>query len=466
MIKKATAGAVIVFVLTVLPPKRARGEEYMASKILYYAEDKDRIKVFAPTFALQRESLDGWTIKVDGIYNSISGATPTGAPTPITPVAARRTVYSTRPSTPPPPTGGGDGGGDDGGDDDGGDDDKQASERNSFLSVKKSTPASKFSALSAATPSNPPPSGGGGSTPPSSGGTGSSSSTVLPGTPSASAQAGQVPTVDFSDERVGLNIGVSKRIGRHTPGGQLSYSSESDYTSLGLSLQDAVDFNRKNTTLIFGSALTHDMIAPANSTPDQTKDTVDLMLGLTQVLSPSTLLTLNLSVGQVTGFISDPYKVVELNGAITGEKRPDTKDKQIVYLSLDQFIAPLNGTAEISLRHYQDSFGVTAETLTLEWFQKIGDHFILAPLLRYYDQTQADFYAVRFTGNPEFYSSDYRISSFKALGYGVRVIWSPTPRFSMDLGVEQYDQEGSDGITPQVVYPTATAITAGIRIAL
>lgn len=456
MIKKATAGAVIVFALTVLPPKRARGEEYMASKILYYAEDKDRIKVFAPTFALQRESLDGWTIKVDGIYNSISGATPTGAPTPLATPSVRRTVYSSRPSSNPPPSGG---------EDDEDDDTEVESERNSFLSAKKSTPASKFSALSAATPSNPPPSGGG-STPPSSGGAGSSSSTVVPGTSSTSAQAGQVPTVDFSDERVGLNIGVSKRVGRHTPGGLLSYSSESDYTSLGLGLQDAIDFNRKNTTLVFGGALTHDMIAPANGTPDQTKDTVDLLLGLTQVLSPSTLLTVNLSLGQVTGYISDPYKVVEMNGVLKPENRPDTKDKQIVFVSLDQFIAPLNGTAEISLRHYQDSFGVTSETLTLEWFQKLGDHFILAPLVRYYDQTQADFYAVRFTGNPEFYSADYRISSFKALGYGLRLIWSPTPRLSLDVGAEQYDQEGSDGVTPQVVYPTATAITAGIRVAL
>jgi hypothetical protein len=455
MIRKATAVSVIVFALTVLPPKRLRGEEYLASKILYYAEDKDRIKVFAPTFALQRESLDGWTIKVDGIFNSISGATPTGAPTPLATPAVRRTAYYSRPSTPPPPSGGGD-------DED---DQETDTERDSFISAKQSTPAAKFSALSAATPSNPPPSGGG-STPPPAGGTGSSSTTVVPGASASSAQAAQVPTVDFSDERVGLNIGVSKRIGRHTPGGQLSYSSESDYTSLGLSLQDAVDFNRKNTTLVFGGAYTHDMIAPANSTLDQTKDTVDLMLGVTQVLSPSTLLTLNLSVGQVNGFISDPYKVVEMNGVLKGEKRPDSKDKQILYVALDQFIAPLNGTAEISLRHYQDGFGVTAETLTLEWFQKIGEHFILAPLVRYYDQTEADFYAVRFTGNPEFYSSDYRISSFSALGYGLRLIWSPTQRLSLDVGVEQYDQEGSDGVTPQVVYPTATAVTAGIRIAL
>lgn len=456
MINRATGTALIVFALTVLPPRRSKGEEYLSSKVLYYVEDKDRIKVVAPTFALQRESQDGWTIKVDGIYNSISGATPTGAPPTVRATSSvRLPVYSS-----PASTGNGGGGSDDGGDDAG-----EERDTKPLLSSSTSVPAARFSAVSAATPSNPPHSGGG-STPPSSGGNSSTPTAYAPGVSSGTAQASDLPTVDFSDERVGLNIGLSKRIGRHTPGGQVSYSSESDYTSLGLSLQDAVDFNRKNTTLIFGGAYTHDTVSPANDTPQDTKRTVDLMLGVTQVLSPSTLLTLNLTVGQVSGFISDPYKVVELNGVLVPENRPTSKDKQIILVAVDQFIAPLNGTAEISLRHYQDSFGITAETLALEWFQKLGDHFILAPLVRYYDQNKADFYAVRFDGNPEFYSSDYRISAFKALGYGLRLIWSPTSSLSLDIGVEQYDQEGSDGETPQIVYPTATAFTAGMRMLL
>ncbi len=461
MIRKATAGFVIIFVLTVLPPKKAKSEEFIASKLLYYVEDNDRIKVLAPAFLLQRESSDGWTIKVDGIYNSISGATPTGAPIPAVIVQpARTTVSRPKPSstpTPPPPT-----------DDDDGDDDVEE-EDDAFISTKASAPAGTYSAVSAATPPPPPP-----PPPPTTGGSSSSSSgssssprpAATPVPTTGTTQGSKVPTADFSDERVGVSVGVSKRVGRHTPGGLISYSTESDYTSIGLSLQDAIDFNKKNTTLLVGGAYTHDIISPANGVPEDTKRTVDAILGLTQVLSPSTLLTLNVTLGQVNGFISDPYKVVELNGVIRPEKRPDTKDKQIIYIAIEQFIAPLNGSAEISLRHYQDTFGITAETLTLEWFQKMGDHFILAPSIRYYDQTEADFYAVRFTGSPDFYSSDYRVSSFKALGYGLRLIWFPTTRLSLDIGVEQYGQEGKDGVTPQEIYPTATAFTAGVRMAL
>lgn len=255
-------------------------------------------------------------------------------------------------------------------------------------------------------------------------------------------------------------------MGQHTPSGQLSYSQESDYLSTGISLQDAVDFNRKNTTLLFGGAYTHDALTPANNRPSDTKDTIDVLLGVTQVLSPTTLLTANIALGQVTGFISDPYKLVELNGDLTFEKRPESKTKQIVYLGLNQFITPLDASVELGIRHYGDSFGLNAETITLAWYQKMGEHFILSPSFRYYTQTAADFYNVRFSGSPEFYSSDYRISSLTGTSYGLKLIWLPTSQFSMDVGVERYQQKGNDGVTDPEMYPTATMFIIGAHWAL
>lgn len=268
---------------------------------------------------------------------------------------------------------------------------------------------------------------------------------------------------DFSDSRWAFNLGLSKRMGDHTPGGQLSFSQESDYQSTGISLQDAVDFNRKNTTLLFGGAFTHDSLKPANGRPSDTKDTIDAILGITQVVSPTTLFTANISVGQVSGFISDPYKLVELNGVLTYEKRPESKTKQILYLGLNQFVTPLNGSMELGMRHYGDSFGISAETLTLAWYQRLGDRFIVSPSFRYYTQKAADFYDVRFTGSPEFYSSDYRVSAYDAISYGLKLIWMPTPGLTLDAGMERYQQQGSDGMTDPDMYPAATIFIIGAR---
>lgn len=454
MIRRAIAGSAVVVVLLVGTPKKSKADGSLSSKVLYYIEDKDRIKVVAPTVLFQRETPDGWILRVDGIYNSISGATPTGAPAApkIVPAAVSASRYS-------PPSGDGDDDGEENEEEEA-DDDKAGGETVKAPQTGITSPAKPGLKLNAVTGATSPP-----SPPPSSGGSSSGSSSKPAAVPAqvSGSSSSEIPLVHFSDERVGFNLGVARRRGRHTPGAQLSYSSETDYISTGFSIQDVIDFNKRNTSLMVGGAYTHDTIQPVNDTPEDSKRTVDLILGLTQVLSPTTLFTLNMSIGQTSGLLSDPYKVVELNGRLVPEVRPDSKDKQVFFVALNQFITPLNGAMDLSLRHYQDGFGVTAETVTVEWLQKLGDHFILAPMIRYYDQGAADFYAVRFTGTPDVYSSDYRISAFTALGYGLTLVWMPTSSFSMDVGVEAYTQEGSDGETPQAVYPSATLFTAGIK---
>ena len=268
---------------------------------------------------------------------------------------------------------------------------------------------------------------------------------------------------DFSDSRWAFNLGLSKRIDQHTPSAQLSFSEEVDYTSTGVSLTDAYDMNRKNTTLLYGGALTHDMINPSNGRASDTKDTLDAMIGVSQVLSPTTLLTANLTFGQVTGFITDPYKLVDLNGTLTYENRPDSKNRQILFVGLNQFVTPLDASIDLGFRHDGDSFGISAETLSLAWFQKISKEFILSPSLRYYTQTAADFYDVRFTGSPEFYSSDYRVSAFDAVSYGLTAIWLRTSNLTLDAGIERYQQTGKDGKTDQGMYTSGTLIIVGAR---
>jgi hypothetical protein len=419
-------------------PRRSHAEDSADAKFMYYAEEKGRINVMAPTFMAQHETAGGLNIKLEGIYNSISGATPTGAP--LVPAARIVTVAAPAPVSAPVISGDDD-------HDDEGDDDR--------ISGVVSRRTAAFAAVSGATPAAAPAPAGGSS---------GASSSPAAGQASVPAGGGQLPMADFSDSRVGLNLGISKRIGRHTPGTLLSFSGESDYVSTGVSLQDAIDFNKKNTTLLVGGAYTHDAISPANGRPSDSKDSMDLMLGISQVLTPATLLTANIVLGTVDGFISDPYKVVLLNNELVPEKRPETKDKQIVYLALDQFVAPLNGSVEASLRHYADSFGITAETVTLAWFQKIGEEFIVSPLLRYYTQSEADFYDVTFAGAPEFYSADFRVSAFEATSYGLQFIWMPTRQWSFDLGYERYSQDGTDGKTPQEAYVSANIIRAGVRL--
>ena len=228
---------------------------------------------------------------------------------------------------------------------------------------------------------------------------------------------------------------------------------------------DTLDFNKKNTTVAFGGAYAHDTLTPANGRPNATKDSLDALIGISQILTKTTVLTANVTFGEVTGFISDPYKLAEVNGQLIYEKRPDSKNKEIFFVGLQQFITPLDASVDLGFRYYTDSFGVNAETMSLAWYQKVGPEFIISPIVRYYQQTAANFYDVRFSGSPEFYSSDYRISDLTSISYGVKFIWMPTPKLTLDAGVERYQMTGNDGKTDPGMYPSALLLMVGARVA-
>lgn len=444
---------VLVLALQVLPLRRSRAEERIDFKTMVYQEDDDRMRIVAPTVLWEHELNPTVTIKLEGIYNSISGASPTGAPATYTPASAT----APRPVPAPRPPGGGTGGGGGGDEDD--DDESEIDDRKRSRSPQPGSARRYLFHAGATPPPAPSPSPGPGNPPSASAPAPSSAPAAAPATPGV-----RIPMAEVEDTRVGFNLSLIKRIGRHTPTGQLSFSTESDYRSMGIALTDSVDFNKKNTALLYGGAYTHDLIDAISMPSSETKDTMDLILGVTQLVDPETFFTVNLSLGHAAGYMNDPYKVVELNGELVGEKRPESKDKRIVFVSLNRFFLPAAGAAELSYRWYGDSFGIQANTIQFAWFQKLNGSFVLVPAVRYYDQTEADFYAYRFTGAPEFYSSDYRVSALQSLGYGLKLIWTPNERFSLDLAFDRFVQDGQDGITPGEVYPVANIVTAGVRI--
>ncbi|MFO1529289.1 MAG: DUF3570 domain-containing protein [Kiritimatiellia bacterium] len=274
-----------------------------------------------------------------------------------------------------------------------------------------------------------------------------------------------MPKASVEDQRTAFDVEFIKALENgHTPSLQLAYSQESDYTSMGVAAKDAISFNKKNTTLLLGAAYTGDTVEGIFLQGQEKKDTFDVMAGVTQVLDPKTLFTANLTLGMLDGYLSDPYKVAEVNGSLVPDHRPDSKDRQIGYLALTRFIEPANASLEGSYRFYNDSFGIQSHTLSLAWYQKLSETFTLRPAVRYYTQTEADFYGVRFTGNPEFYSSDYRVSSFDAVGYGLKAIYQPNDRFAADISVDRYVQEGNDSVTSSDAYTKALMVIFGVRI--
>lgn len=289
----------------------------------------------------------------------------------------------------------------------------------------------------------------------------------------------EVPLAQMDDIRRAGVFELKQRWGRQVFAPQVAYSTESDYESLGLALNYSLDFNQKNTTLLAGVARNFDRILPGHSflTESRDKDTLDLMLGVSQLLGPNTVLTANFTLGFADGYLSDPYKGVRFEyypffEAIFPEKRPESRDRQIGNLSLTQFVAPANASAELSYRVSHDSFGILSHTAALDWHQKLGKFFVLTPFARYYLQSAADFYGLSFPGDPslslddvpENYSSDYRLSKLTSWTYGINLAFRFEDRFSVDAGFKRYEMHGRDSVTSASAYPAANIFSLGLSV--
>ena len=275
---------------------------------------------------------------------------------------------------------------------------------------------------------------------------------------------------------------------------QGSYSGESDYISRGVALNYSRDFNQKNTTLHAGWSHDFDTIEQGHSpyhslfqNGDRKKDTDEFIVGVNQLLSPKTILTVNLETGYANGYLGDPYKgFLFYDGAGQPESRPGQRVKGIAYVQLTQFVTPLNGSLETSYRFYSDSFGVNAHTASLAWFQKIGKFLVISPSFRYYVQSAADFYHTTLPGYlgpiptnpgdptpfdgliqpvlPRYYSADYRLSNMQTITAGISVNVKVVDHFYIDASYERYVMHGLDNMTPGWEYPNANIFTVGARV--
>jgi hypothetical protein len=301
----------------------------------------------------------------------------------------------------------------------------------------------------------------------------------------APAGSDQVRLTKLSDRRKAWNADLSRQFARVNLALGLGNSRESDYVSNGWSLNALTDFNQKNTTLLTGVAGTDDDVKVFFQQPRVKKRSNDVIVGVTQLLDPRTSVTFNATWGRTTGYLSDPYKLVEKNVEVIpgiflrqtfGENRPTERDKWIGYTALNRTFTDLHGAAEASYRYYRDTFGTVAHTVETAWFQKLGEKFILRPGFRFYQQGAADFYYYRLDATPiiptrnrpangPFYSSDFRLSAFRSTNTGVKLIWNPTAALQFDAAVERYDMRGRDGLTPQSAYIRATIVTLGARFA-
>jgi hypothetical protein len=213
---------------------------------------------------------------------------------------------------------------------------------------------------------------------------------------------------------------------------QGGYSTEEDYRAINFGIGTEHDFGERNTTLSWGLGVSLDSIEPtptdANLDPDtEDKRTISVFGGWSQVMSRSSAFQAVLSYQNGSGFLSDPYKLVAFADQNAPDHRPDSRDQFAVLARFRRHYESVTGTLHLDYRFYYDDWGILSHTAELAWYQSLfGGVLQIIPSVRYYTQSQADFYEPFVTAafdatNVPHASSDYRLSPYGALSGKLRV---------------------------------------------
>jgi len=295
--------------------------------------------------------------------------------------------------------------------------------------------------------------------------------------------AGKVPLDDtFHDARFALTGSWTQPLAQlYTFTAGFGVSSEYDYKHLGANLGVTRDFNKRNTTLSGGVAYSRDNSNPVGGAPiplaqmldagdssnklgSDSKDVVDLLLGVTQVLGRNTLLRVNYSYSDSSGYLNDPYKILSVVDPVTGdtiarvptvglegptgiyryESRPDKRVKQSVYAELKHaFGQPVLSAA---YRFMTDDWGIDSNTLEVKLRWPWGGSNFVEPQLRYYTQSAADFYRSSLVSDqalPAYASADFRLGQFNATTIGLKFGHRNADGNEWSTRLELYQQSGT-----------------------
>jgi len=235
----------------------------------------------------------------------------------------------------------------------------------------------------------------------------------------------------IEDERYDLTLDLDYYLETGKDSFAWGFSKEKDYFSTHFSIGGDRNYNDKNTTLSLSGAFSYDWIETTD--PEFSlariakgeKFSIDAFMGLSQILTRSTTGQVTINYKYSDGYLSDPYKAIQDVTGSSGllpDVRPDTKHQVSILGRVRQHIEPLNASVHLDYRFFADTFKITSHTVELAWYQNLFNWLTIAPTLRYYSQSKAEFYETVLPLNvvPKERSSDFRLSPYGAVSARIK----------------------------------------------
>jgi len=257
---------------------------------------------------------------------------------------------------------------------------------------------------------------------------------------------------------LGIGAGWDRTLGDWAFGVDADYENEYAYRSYNMGATLSRSLFERNTTLSLRVRGFRDIVRMIRfngvEEDKEYRTTLRGEFGVTQVLSPESVMNVTLSHVDQEGFLATSFNSVFIDTGAPQlvedfEKVPGRRKRSALTARYKRGIWD-EDALEVGYRYYDDDWGIDSHTAELRLFKYLGAKSVLVePNYRYYDQNGADFFAQSFDqAGLALQTSDSDLGTFtgNALGVDLRFLQVETLGVPTDyhLGVTFYER--SDGL--------------------
>ncbi len=240
----------------------------------------------------------------------------------------------------------------------------------------------------------------------------------------------------FEKNRGQIILGIEQGLGLNASFAVNGYrSQEVDYVGNALIGTYTQDMFAKNATLTLRGQYNADEVGEildGGEVYNRSKITYSGVASLSQLLSPTTVLDVAYDYMNLSGFQSDPYRLVtvrDANGVSvqTNELHPSARTRQAATGRISQMIPAIQASMIGSYRYYFDDWSVHSHTVELRLNKYLFKDLVFGIDYRYYTQTGAYFWKERYVG-PQYLegalrTADYKLKPFTSNNAGFSLMY-------------------------------------------
>lgn len=201
-----------------------------------------------------------------------------------------------------------------------------------------------------------------------------------------------------------------------------SNSDEPDYKAQGLSIDVAQEVFGGMTTIKLGFSRGQDDVGRKGEGFFDYAKHWRYRLGLTQILTPRWVATLNFEAVSDEGFLGSAYRAAQVFGALVPERNPRTRSSRSFKLGAIGEIMPRT-SLHADYRYFYDTWDIKAHTFEIGGSRHFGESFLIDASLRYYRQSKALFYYDNAPVETLYVSRNRQLSTFNGFAPGARVTY-------------------------------------------